>query len=226
VRSRFVVASLAVHGVLLAVAGAMGAAPLRPATSAAALEVRLAVRAPTPPPQALSTGSTPAAGRRAPPAAEPPPAGPTAVAHAPSPSAPAPLPARRTASPTPKPASTDRSTAVDRPDSAAGAPPAPTPAERANHLRSAVLALLAPTLTYPPLARKYGWQGRVLVDVEMAADGRIQPLRIADSSGYRILDHHAFDALERIGAVPQARQWLGGHGFAFAVPVTYRLIDG
>jgi protein TonB len=147
---------------------------------------------------------------------------PAATAHPVQPkSTPAPPTARRAAAATSAPPP-----AHDTGVASAEEPNGPEPAERANHLRSAVLSLLAPSLTYPPLARKYGWQGRVLVDVELDADGSLQPLRIAHSSGYRILDHHAFDALKRLGTVPQARPWLGGRPFAFAVPVTYRLIDG
>lgn len=216
-RSRFIAASLVIHAAVIAAAGTLATSMRAPALApAAVLQIRLAAPQPAPAPAAEAHVQSAA------PAAKPErPAARTAAARRAAPkSDPAPpRPATAAASAPPPPAVNSGAASAEETDG-------PAPAERANHLRSVVLSLLAPSLTYPPLARKYGWQGRVLVDVELDADGSLQPLRIAHSSGYRILDHHAFDALKRLGTVPQARPWLGGRPFAFAVPVTYRLIDG
>jgi protein TonB len=79
---------------------------------------------------------------------------------------------------------------------------------------------------YPPLARKRGWQGDVRIDVRLEADGRIKPLRVVRSSGHSVLDRDALQTLARLGSLPQARGLLGGHSYAFELPVSYRLTEG
>ncbi len=101
--------------------------------------------------------------------------------------------------------------------------PAPMPA---NHLLSLLREQLRQYFLYPPLARKHGWEGRVSIGVKLEPDGSVHPLRIVRSSGYSILDRHAFDTLRRIGSIPQARNWLNGRAYTFELPVRYRLLGG
>ncbi len=79
---------------------------------------------------------------------------------------------------------------------------------------------------YPALARKYGWEGRVYVDIELTADGDLKPLRVARTSGHSVLDQAALATLHRIGALPQARPWLQGQSVGLRLPVSYQLIEG
>ena len=85
---------------------------------------------------------------------------------------------------------------------------------------------LAPYFAYPMMARRNGWEGQVRVGLRVEADGRLSHVRIAHSSGYRLLDSAALTTLNRISAVPQAAGWLEGRHFDMVLPIDYRLIDG
>jgi len=79
---------------------------------------------------------------------------------------------------------------------AAPAPPVPaTP----QHL-SAIRAAIARTLRYPSLARRHGWQGRVVLSFVLLADGRVAALGVQSGSGFKILDEAAVAAVR--DAVP------------------------
>ena len=92
----------------------------------------------------------------------------------------------------------------------------------AGQLRDA----LAPYFAYPLMARRNGWQGQVRVGLRVEADGRLSHVRIAQSSGYRLLDSAALATLNHISAVPRAAGWLEGRHFDMVLPIDYRLIDG
>ena len=92
----------------------------------------------------------------------------------------------------------------------------------ATQLRDA----LAPYFAYPMMARRNGWQGQVRVGLRVEADGRLSHVRIAHSSGYRLLDSAALATLNHISTVPQAVGWLEGRHFDMVLPIDYRLIDG
>jgi protein TonB len=78
---------------------------------------------------------------------------------------------------------------------------------------------LARHFRYPLLARKRGWQGEVLLAFRLESDGRILDARIARSSGYRLLDRAALDALGRIKGIDNGAQ----QGLTLQLPVIYRL---
>jgi len=50
---------------------------------------------------------------------------------------------------------------------------------------------------YPAIAREKGWQGTVILDVAVNADGQAENVRIYESSGYRILDQAAVKAISK-----------------------------
>ena len=95
---------------------------------------------------------------------------------------------------------------------------------RTNHLLSLVRAAVDHHFVYPPLARKRGWQGTVHVGLRLETSGHLRTLRLVRSSGYAILDRDALQTLERIGSIPQARQWLDGRPYETELTVMYRLV--
>ncbi len=109
---------------------------------------------------------------------------------------------------------------------------APVEAQPTDHtmplsqLESLLRDALAPHFTYPLMARRNGWQGQVQVGLRVEADGRLSHVRIAHSSGYRLLDSAALTALTQITALPKAAGWLDGRHFDMVLPIEYRLIDG
>jgi protein TonB len=96
----------------------------------------------------------------------------------------------------------------------------------ASQLEGQLRDALAPYFAYPMMARRNGWQGQVQVGLRVEADGRLSHVRIAHSSGYRLLDSAALATLSRINTVPKATGWLDGRHFDMVLPIDYRLIDG
>lgn len=76
---------------------------------------------------------------------------------------------------------------------------------------------------YPGVARKRGWEGTVLLDLFIETDGRISKISLARSSGYRLLDNSAINALNKVGSVSDAARWLQGHSLKLQLPVIYHL---
>ena len=81
-----------------------------------------------------------------------------------------------------------------------------------------------PIPEYPERARRQGWQGTVLLNVLVSAEGKPQKIEITDSSGFEILDHAARAAVmrwrfhpARYGETP-LESWV-------RVPIVFRLRD-
>jgi protein TonB len=79
-------------------------------------------------------------------------------------------------------------------------------------------------LTYPPTAMRMGWQGRVVLNVEVLADGSCGQLNILQGSGHNMLDQAAMQTVKdwrfspaRVGGKPITK-W-------FRIGVTYSLKD-
>jgi protein TonB len=54
-----------------------------------------------------------------------------------------------------------------------------------------------PPPPYPGTARRRGWEGEVLLLVEVSAKGEVRKITVRSSSGYRILDRAALNAVYR-----------------------------
>ena len=49
---------------------------------------------------------------------------------------------------------------------------------------------------YPELARKWGWQGVVVLRIDVDPEGNVVSAEVLESSGYEILDKAAVDTVE------------------------------
>ncbi|UCC57041.1 MAG: energy transducer TonB [Gammaproteobacteria bacterium] len=96
--------------------------------------------------------------------------------------------------------------------------------EADRHLRNTILELFATNLKYPPLARRKGWQGIVILTLRIESNGRISRLHVNETSGYPVLDRAAVESLQ-LASVPRAEEWLDGEPVDIIVPVEYRLVD-
>lgn len=81
---------------------------------------------------------------------------------------------------------------------------------------------LAQQFRYPPLARKRGWQGEVLLAFTLDTRGTIIDARIARSSGYGALDNAAIASLTRVASIEAGPS----RPLSFELPVIYRLHGG
>lgn len=97
--------------------------------------------------------------------------------------------------------------------------------ETHNQLLGELQTRLSRYLVYPPLARRRGWEGTVLLGMRVESDGYLHQLRIDRSSGFTVLDHSALNSLNRVGRLAEATTWLKGQEMEMQLPVIYRLID-
>lgn len=77
---------------------------------------------------------------------------------------------------------------------------------------------------YPLAARRMGLQGKVVLQVEVLAEGRCGGILIQTSSGYAMLDHAALEAVKSWRFVP-ARQAGNAVDKWFIIPVQFSLKD-
>lgn len=94
----------------------------------------------------------------------------------------------------------------------------------AEQLAVRVHEAVQPYFEYPLLARRQGWEGEVRLMLRVEADGRLSVLRVLSSSGHRLLDRAAVEALDRLARLPDARG-LPHMGMETELPVRYRLVD-
>ena len=62
-----------------------------------------------------------------------------------------------------------------------------------------------PAPVYPPISRRMGEEGTVLLDVHILPDGSVREVRLRTSSGHERLDRSALDAVGRWRYVPARR---------------------
>lgn len=73
-------------------------------------------------------------------------------------------------------------------------------------------------LSYPALARRMGWTGKVTVAFTVCTDGTVEDISIAESSGFAALDKSAIEAVKRSCPLPRPPLKT-----ALIMPVVYRL---
>jgi len=63
---------------------------------------------------------------------------------------------------------------------------------------SIISSIVQRSITYPPIARKMGWEGRVLLSITLREDGSLKDVKVLESSGYQVLDKNAVDTVKRV----------------------------
>jgi protein TonB len=174
-------------------------------------EMLVSVTLPPPPSPAPPEPAPPPPPPEPKPAVKPKPAEPKPVQPAP-PDIPAETPAEETPPPPP---------VNSAPAEVAETPPAP-PAEPDRDPDYQAAYLKNPPPPYPMTARRMGWQGRVVLNVEVLASGLPGEIRLHQSSGHNVLDNAAIKAVSGWRFVP-ARQ--GGQAVTkwFLVPIPFIL---
>jgi periplasmic protein TonB len=82
-----------------------------------------------------------------------------------------------------------------------------------------------PAPSYPAEARRRGWEGTVLLLVEILENGRPDRITIKQSSGHPILDETAVGAVGRWTFIPAQRDGKAVKSFA-EVPIVFSLRNG
>ena len=75
---------------------------------------------------------------------------------------------------------------------------------------------------YPSWARRKGWEGRAVLEFRIGRDGGLKSIRVIESSGYRILDEAAKEAIEKGSPYPPL-PWPQNEFLDARLPVAFRL---
>jgi len=73
-------------------------------------------------------------------------------------------------------------------------------------------------VSYPALARRMGWQGKVVLSFNIQTNGSIKDPQVARGSGYEILDQNALESLKESAPFPRPPVEA-----QIMIPVVYRL---
>lgn len=76
---------------------------------------------------------------------------------------------------------------------------------------------------YPALARMRGWQGKTVVSITIGAKGEILDLKVAQSSGFDVLDRQALEMVREAQPLPAAPASLRGLALVVQLPVVFSL---
>jgi protein TonB len=94
----------------------------------------------------------------------------------------------------------------ERPETPVPPPPekrgTPAPPAVARRQMDTVRQKLSEYVFYPEQARRLGLEGTVTLFVELSGDGRVEDVRVVESSGYPILDHAAVKGFYAVGRLP------------------------
>jgi protein TonB len=135
---------------------------------------------------------------------------------------PQPKPKPREVEPDPQPAEQPAAKEEVQPAPQAATPPSPVvldaePDYRADYLNN-------PRPPYPMVARRMGYHGKVVLNVEVLAEGKAGEVKLHQSCGYDILDNAAVQTVKTWRFTPARRfgqpvtQW-------FLVPIKFSLED-
>lgn len=71
--------------------------------------------------------------------------------------------------------------------------------EHFSYIRDTIMK----NLSYPHMARKRGWEGRVTVSFIVYESGHVENIKILESSGFGILDKNAIETIKRVCPLPK-----------------------
>ncbi|ADO44647.1 TonB family protein [Hydrogenobacter thermophilus TK-6] len=66
---------------------------------------------------------------------------------------------------------------------------------------SVISSIVQKHISYPLIARKMGWEGRVVVCFLLRSDGRVENVHVEKSSGYEILDKSAVSTVQKVSGL-------------------------
>lgn len=93
-----------------------------------------------------------------------------------------------------------------------------------NHLRRQLKEIIRARFTYPRMARRMGWEGLVGLSLHIEDDGSLNQVRVARSSGHKVLDENARKTIQSIGRLQVASN-LTIQAADTEIEVLYRLTD-
>lgn len=95
-----------------------------------------------------------------------------------------------------------------------------------NYVLSRLHSEIDNYFSYPLLARRNGWQGKVVLGLSVTSRGGIRDVHIKEGSGYKVLDQSALDTLLKIKQIKNTGDWIVLDNLDIIIPVIYRLQKG
>ncbi|MDP2278545.1 MAG: energy transducer TonB, partial [Nitrospirota bacterium] len=78
--------------------------------------------------------------------------------------------------------------------------------------------MIMKNISYPHMARKMGWEGRVVISFVVEESGRVEDIRVIESSGIGLLDKNAVQTIIKASPFPKPPVKA-----ALIIPVVYKL---
>ena len=78
--------------------------------------------------------------------------------------------------------------------------------------------IIEKNISYPPMARRMGWQGKVVVSFIVCSNGKIENLQVVESSGHAQLDKNALQTVKQVEPFPSPPVRV-----KLILPVTYKI---
>ncbi len=94
--------------------------------------------------------------------------------------------------------------------------------ESRAHVTSVLIEEFNQYFSYPKIAIKRNWQGKVLLSLRVSSSGKIKDIQIKSSSGYDVLDQAAIESMYKVKKLPKISSWLK-YDIELKLPVIYKL---
>ncbi len=95
-----------------------------------------------------------------------------------------------------------------------------------NDMLKALQSEFRARFKYPMLARKRGWQGKVVLALNINTQGKIANIAIKRSSGFKILDRNAVKTFKAIDMITPSLHERIKQSHSFNIPIIYQLNGG
>ena len=92
-----------------------------------------------------------------------------------------------------------------------------------NDYSSLLAAAIAKYKQYPKIAQMRGWQGLIIIELQLNPQGGVIYSQIKKSSGYDVLDQEALEMIKRASPFPQPPEALRTKNFTVLVPISFKL---
>ena len=79
------------------------------------------------------------------------------------------------------------------------------------------------SMPYPAIARERGWDGVVKVEISVSADGEIEAVRVASSSGHEVLDEYAVEKVQSASKIVPCHRGPKPVACKFTQPLQFKL---
>ncbi|MCG8430867.1 MAG: energy transducer TonB, partial [Candidatus Omnitrophica bacterium] len=78
-------------------------------------------------------------------------------------------------------------------------------------------------ILYPEVAKKAGFEGTVILELQLDYQGKLQDVQVQTSSGYKTLDDQALKAVETVEQFPPFPEDIKDQELSIEIPIEYLL---